>query len=124
MISFRTWLEQQIGGSSDPKKGWKAEKKEIIDAWEKMDPNASFTTLRVIPKGYKGSSLPYDGMRINGSPQFIDTTLAKLKDLLRYENPQTRLSVIYKQQIDTKTQMLRPNSYVAYIQVRQRGATD
>lgn len=124
MIGFKEWMNKQVAGTSDPKKGWKAEKKEIISAWEKMNPNASYNNLRIIPKGYKGSSLPYDGLRINGSAEFIDTTLAKLKELLKYENPQTRLAVIYKQQIDTKTQMLRPNSYVAYIQIRQRGATD
>jgi hypothetical protein len=103
-------------------KAWKASKTEVISHWNKIPPGMPMNQLRTIPPNHKGPTYSYDGLRITGSPFWIDFVLSRLKDVLRYEDPdgKTRLQVIYKQIVDSKTQQPVPQSYVLYLQVKQR----
>lgn len=103
--------------------GWKASKDEIIDHWHKLPPGMPMSQMRSVPPNHQGPTYSFDGLRITGSSQWIDFVLARLKDVLNYETEeggQTRLQVIYKQIVDNKTQQPVPESFVFYIQVRQR----
>lgn len=124
MKSYRQWQEE-IGPIMNnlgtiQTKPWKASKKETLDHWQHMPPAVPLGQIRAVPPDYKGSSMKFDGLRITGSPQFIDYVLSRLKDILAYESEQTRLQLIYKQQIDNKTKQPVPNSYVLYMQVMDR----
>lgn len=103
--------------------GWKASKEEILDHWRMMPSGMPMGQMRSVPPNHQGPTYNFDGLRITGSSQWIDFVLARLKDVLRYETEeggQTRLQLIYKQIVDNKTQQPVPESFVFYIQVKQR----
>ncbi len=94
-------------------------KKELLKHWKSIKSN-----LRIKPRpvAYKhtGSTFDEDSIRLTGTPEFIDSVLSRVKDVLAYENGSTRLQVSYKQSVDRKTQ--KPlDSYQCYIQVHRRG---
>jgi hypothetical protein len=127
MQSFSEWLKQlEHPGRQDPDmasygpKPWKAKKDDIMKHWEGLPTNIPLTKLRSVPVNHKGPTYNFDGMRITGSPIFIDCVLSRLKDILIYEKGQTRLQVIYKQQVDNKSQQPIPQSFVFYLQAKQR----
>jgi hypothetical protein len=122
-MKFKDWMEQQTWNMpTQPQKPWKASKQEILDYWRKLPSSIPMMGLKIIPADHEGSTYSFDGMRIAGSPNFINAALARLKDLLQFEGDSTKLQLTYKQQIDNKTELPRPNSYVLYIQVKERGA--
>lgn len=101
-------------------KPWKAKKEDVVKHWEELPPGLPMGQLRVIPKDHVGPTLSFDGLRIAGSPQFINYVLSRLKDVLAYESESSRLQLIYKQQVDNKTQQPVPQSYVLYLQVKSK----
>ena len=103
--------------------GWKASKDEVIDHWRKLPPSLAMSQMRSVPPNHKGPTMSFDGLRITGSSQWVDFVLSRLKEVLNYETEeggQTRLQVIYKQIVDNKTQQPVPQSFVFYLQVKQR----
>jgi len=48
------------------------------------------------------------------------SVISRLKDLLNYEGKGTRLQINFAQQVDSKTEIPVPGSYVFYIQVAER----
>lgn len=111
MMNFRQWQQN---------KPWKANKKEILQFWSTLPPSLVINQPKLIPSGYKGSSYKFDGIRITGSKNFITSVLSKIKDLLTFEGSNSRLEVTYKQQVDSKTQTPIPDSYVFYVQIKER----
>jgi len=97
------------------------QKKQILNHWQALA-EIPATGIRPAQVEYKhrGSTYDQDGIRITGTREFIDSVLAVLKPLLRYENGTTRLQVVYKQSTDRKTGALM-DSYNCYIQVHERG---
>lgn len=120
-MNFNDWLEQNIGSTPIPNKPWKGTKKEVIQYWQSLPPGMPIPELKVIPSNHKGSTYSFDGIRVTGSPLFIKAVLSRLKDLLGYESGDKRLAIVYKQQVDSKTEMPIPNSYVLYLQLKERG---
>ena len=94
-------------------------KKAMLEHWRGLTPNRTLTPCPVAYK-HEGSTYAEDGIRITGSPQWIDSVLSRLQDLLAYENGTTRLQVVYKQSTDRNTQQAM-DSYNCYIQVHERG---
>jgi hypothetical protein len=94
-------------------------KQQILEHWKGLRPNQPIKP-RVVPYKHEGSTFDQDGIRITGTPEFIDSVLSRLQDLLKLENTQTRLQVSYQQANDKKTG-LPLGTYTAYIQVHQRG---
>lgn len=121
-MTFKEFMQAQT--SLQVQKPWKASKPQVVQHWKDLAPGLPMAQLRIIPRGYKGKTFSFDGLRINGSPEFIDGVLSRIKELIAYEGGDTRLSVIYKQQVDNKTQQAIPGSFSFYIQVKQRGKNE
>ena len=148
MKSFKTWLEDNneenkpqdqtisqntqinqpkpqniVGGplESQTKKSWSGRKQEIIDFWKAIPQMALL--VDPIPSGHKGSTFGEDGIRITGSPNYIYSVLARLKDFLPLESESTKLQLLFKE--SDRINPNRPNvkSYAFYIQVKQRGSS-
>ena len=101
---------------------WKVTKPEILDYWKKLRTNTPILMKPIDPM-HKGSTYGEDGLRITGSPQFIGSVLSRLKELVNYENPYTKLSVIYRQiQPHGAPSNYEPNktSYVFYASTKKR----
>ena len=94
-------------------------KAQILEHWQGVHSNQK---IKISPVPYKHTGTTYhqDGIRLTGSMEFIDSVLSRLKDLLDYENFDTRLQLNYQESKDRETQ--KPlGSYNCYIQVHQRG---
>lgn len=104
-----------------PVKQWSASKAEIMDMWKKLSPT---TPIYLTPmyKRSDGSTKSYgeDGVRITGSWHFIASVLGRLKELIGYENQQTKLRLIFRGVDQNKGRPDR-NSYVFYLNSEERG---
>ncbi len=94
-------------------------KEEMLRHWQGIEPNQKLAISQV-PYKHEGSTYGEDGIRITGSQRFIDSVLSRLKDLLEYENCETRLQVAYQESKDRETQTSL-GSYNCYVQVHERG---
>lgn len=101
---------------------WKASKAQILKYWKTLGGEQPIP-MKAIKYDHKGSTYGEDGIRITGSPNFIQAVLGKLRELLRYEGPETKLGVVYRQTFSKKREAmgLSPISFVFYIQARERG---
>lgn len=101
-------------------KPWKAKRADVLKFWQGLRPNMPIRPTPV-NKQHKGTKFREDGLRITGSPDFINGVLSRLKDLLQYEsNPGTKLEVEYRQ-IENKEGVLQGEPiYVCYIHVIDR----
>lgn len=134
MGSFRDFIEMSdqmavsqavtSGPTSAPVKvqKWKATKDEIISYWKSLEPD---TPLFFKPIDYEhtGSTYGEDGIRITGRPEFIAAVLARLKEVLNFETPQTKLALTYRETESPSMSDAGVNktSYVFYVQARERG---
>jgi hypothetical protein len=148
MKSFKTWLEDNnqenqpqdqtinqntqinqpkpqniVGGplESQTKKSWSGRKQEIIDFWKAI-PQMPLL-VDPIPSGHKGSTFGEDGIRITGSPNYIYSVLARLKDFLPLESDGTKLQLLFKESDRLNPNKPNKKSYAFYIQVKQRGSS-
>lgn len=117
MLNFKQWCEQESVIAPKP---WKAKKKEILDFWSNLPTGTAIVPFKPVPPNLQGSTYAYDGVRVTGSSQFVNSVISRLKDLRNYEAGDSKLHLIYKQQIDKKTQYPLPNSFVFYVQVQER----
>ena len=82
------------------KQKWSAGKDEILQAWQQVRPNTPIYISPIPPKmgerSLEKSSYGEDGVRITGSWSFIASILSRLKDLLQFENPKTKLRLSFK----------------------------
>ena len=120
-MTFKEWMAQN---SVQYNKPWKASKEETIKHWSNLSPGMPMAQLRIIPQNHKGPTIAYDGIRITGSSDFRDSVLSRLKELVAYEGGGSRLNVLYKQQVDNKTQQAIPNSFAFYFHAKQRGKNE
>ena len=126
MKSFDEWLEAHQGesleeiamtyGAASPSK---ATKDDIIKYWQSLVP-ARTVYMTPVSADHKGSTYSQDGIRITGSRQFIDSILARIKDLIYQESADSKLEVAYRQVEGVKQVNDRPDAYVFYCMVRQR----
>lgn len=109
----------QTGGPTD--KPWSATKDEIVSMWQKMRPDMPIIITPMVDKPEGGTqSYGEDGIRITGSFEFISSIMGRLKELIGYENPQTKLRLILRG-IDKKRQSRADrNSYVFYLNLEKR----
>lgn len=100
-------------------------KDEALKHWKGLPDNlAILPHFEPIPYKAEGSSYGACGVRIDGSPEFIDAVMSRLKDLIDAENCVTRL------ELSRKTVEARPGrplhkaatrAEVCYIRCHQRG---
>ena len=104
---------------------WKANKKEIMAYWKTLRPDTPLF-MKPIPYDHTGSTYDEDGIRITGTPQFISSVMARIKDVLQFENPKTKLSVYYRETESDSGDVsgLGKTSYVFYVQSRERGKSN
>lgn len=69
-------------------------KKDALKAWAELAPNQDIVKhFRPIPYRTVGSTYGACGIRIDGSPEFVNAVLSRLQDLLQLESGETRLSL-------------------------------
>jgi hypothetical protein len=108
-----------------PNKVWSGKKADILDMWRNLRPDLPIILTPLSEKIFKSkskrkTSYGEDGIRISGSAQFIISVLSRLKEIIGYENPQTRLRLVFKG-VESKRDA-RPDrqSYVFYINLERR----
>lgn len=124
MKSFHEYLSEQDAYSAiyvKPKL-WKASKKNVLQYWKTLRDDTPLT-IRPLQYSHKGSTYGEDGIRITGSHQFIGSILGRIKELLNYENPQTKLMIAYRQVDKSKktNDLSSQASYAFYVNVKDRG---
>lgn len=120
MVKFWDWLKNEVAWQMSTQKPWKMTKDDVLQHWRGLPPNVPFSQVKSVPSNHKGPTYAYDGIRVTGSTAFIDAIISRLKDLASFESPRTRLQVVYRQQVDSKSEMPRPNSFVFYCQIKDR----
>lgn len=93
-------------------------KEAFLRRWKKIKPGQKIEP-RVVPYKHKGSTFDQDSIRITGTPEFIDSVLSRIKDMLEHESVATRLQISYTEATDMKKNPL--GTFKCYIQVHQRG---
>lgn len=136
MESFREFFEQQefvefaqaafdsgSGGAAVSHQNWSAKKAEIIDIWNKLRPDLP-VYIQPMKDGTKGgptsrSSYGEDGIRITGTWPFIASVLSRLKDVLPYENDNTKLKLVFKG-IDGNKAIPNRQTFAFYLNLQNR----
>jgi hypothetical protein len=82
-------------------KPWSAKKPEILQIWKNLRQDTPIIMTPVVekpdsPTSTGNSSYGEDGVRITGSWNFITAVMARLKELVWYENPQQKLRLIFR----------------------------
>lgn len=116
-IQFREFMDQE-------QKPWKAKKADVVQFWQQLKPNMPLAITPINPM-HKGTRFREDGMRITGSPEFINSILSRIKDFIQYDtNPGTKLDVEYRQ-IETKGGDIHNKPvFVCYVHVVQKIGQD
>lgn len=100
-------------------KVWSAKKDDIIRMWRNL---RSDLPILITPMDTDDDKDSYgeDGIRLTGSYEFISSILARLKELIGRENPQTKLRLVFRG-VDSEHDA-RPDrpSYVFYLNVERR----
>jgi hypothetical protein len=101
---------------------WSASKDEVLDFWRQIPANTPIQ-MKPIDYSHKGSTFGEDGIRITGSPNFINSVISHLKDFLSYEGPRTKLAVSYRETESPSKVAVGQNktSFVFYIAAKERG---
>lgn len=99
-------------------------KKQALKHWASLKPNQTILDkMHPLPYKTRGSAFGTDGIRIDGSPEFVDAVLSRLQDLLAGENALTRLGFSYTPiapREDRVTNAL-PGAVSCYIRLHERG---
>lgn len=142
--NFKEWLEQEEfveyvqhvfeGGivSGQPVSGqpafgqsqakpWSGKKDEIIDLWKKMLPDLP-VIMEPMSKQADGGTSSYgeDGVRITGSWRFIASILGRIKEILGYENPSSKLRLVFKGIDSNRNARPDRQGYVFYVNLQPR----
>jgi hypothetical protein len=69
-------------------------KEDALTRWKSKPANLPIKPhVSIIPYKTSGSKYGAGGVRIDGTPEFIDAVLSRLKDLIEFENGVTRLEL-------------------------------
>lgn len=90
MQTFREFIEKKKSTA------WKARKSEVLQFWQNLPPHLPIS-MEPVPENHQGTRFRQDGLRITGSPNFINSIICRLKDIIHFENESTRLDVEYRQ---------------------------
>jgi hypothetical protein len=104
-------------------KTWSAKKAEILQLWRTLKPDTPILIQPITekPEGSNKTNYGEDGIRITGSFSFISSVLGRLKEIISYENPETKLRLVFRG-ID-KSKQVRPDrqSFAFYVNLETRG---
>lgn len=111
--NFREFLEKQG-------KPWKAKRADVISFWQRLKPNMPLQISPIDPN-HHGTRFQEDGLRITGTPEFINSILSRIKDFLQYDlNPGTKLDVEYRQIENKEGDLANKPVFVAYVHVLKK----
>ena len=101
-------------------------KEDCLKHWANLTANAPILPhFQAIPYKASGSTYGTCGIRIDGSPAFVDAVLSRLKDLIAGENDMTRLqlarNVVDGSGIGKKLDNAVKNAECCYIRLHTRG---
>ena len=101
------------------------QKETVLENWKKLDENQPILPT-MIPITYKATGSKYGtcGIRIDGTPEFIDAVLSHLKELIDGENDDTRLQLSRSKVENTGDHNFRNREHEAeccYIRLHERG---
>lgn len=111
MKTFKEYVDQK-------EKPWVAKKEDVISAWNKTRADMPLNP-RPVSSNHIGTRFDQDGVRITGSPDFINSVLGRLKSFLFYVNhPTLNLDVKYRQ-VPRRKSSSQP-SFACYINIIQK----
>jgi hypothetical protein len=105
---------------------YKMKKQDTLKQWQKLPENLPIMPhFRAIPYKATGSKYGACGIRIDGSPEFVDAVLSRLKDLIDGENHLTRLGLA-RNKVDGSTlgksfSNQETGAECCYIRLHERG---
>lgn len=104
-------------------KPWSAKKSEILQIWRNTRPDSPIILEPITEKPEASNKTNYgeDGIRITGSFNFIRSVLSRIKEILTYENPDTRLRLVLRAVDSSKRVRPDKNSYAFYVNLEKRG---
>ena len=99
-------------------------KKDLLNHWRELTPNQDpLSVMTPIDGKQKGKTYGLDGVRIDGSMEFIDAVLSCLKPLLDGENCITRLQASHNDCSKAEGDFNKGNGgNVCYVRLRTRTA--
>lgn len=114
------------------RKGIEMTKQEALSHWRTLPENVNpLASMEAIPDKARGSKYGACGIRIDGTPEFIDAVLGRLKGLIDGENNLTRLELARREVMpveingETKTfANAEVNAEVCYIRLHERGRAE
>jgi hypothetical protein len=142
MMTFRTYMDQeqfvefitnivnedatapsiQAGGTAQ--KPWSATKDEVLELWKNLRPDLPIimTPIADKPVGKKGnSSYGEDGIRVTGSWEFIASVMARLKEIVGWENPSHKLRIVFRGIDPNRLSQPNRQSFAFYVNLEKRG---
>lgn len=132
MATFREFFEEQnfvefvinefdgVGTLQTDSKPWSAKKPEILQMWRNLRPDQPiYMTPMTKNPGGENHSYGEDGVRITGSWHFISSVMGRIKDLMAYENPSSRLRLVFRG-VDKDKGDPNKVSYVFYVNTENR----
>ena len=103
-------------------KPWSAKKAEILQLWRNLRSDTPIYMTPIAKTGIIGKkSYGEDGIRITGSWNFIVSILGRIKDILNYESPNTKLRLIFRG-VDRLHGDASKNSFVFYVNSEPRSS--
>lgn len=132
MESFKSYLEQEefvefvLNEFAQPQqqqgtKPWSAKKPEIMQMWQNLRMDMPIYMSPISNQGGDRATYGEDGIRITGSYPFISAVLGRLKDMLNYENPHTKLRLVFRGVDKAKDARPDRQSFVFYVNSETRG---
>lgn len=132
MVTFREFVEEQdfvefvINEFSNTPvqngpKPWSAKKPQILQTWQNLRPDQPIYMTPMSKQGTGGESHSYgeDGIRITGSWNFIASVMGRIKDIMAYENPHSKLRLVLRG-VDKNKGNPNRNSFVFYVNLENR----
>jgi hypothetical protein len=134
MAAFRDYIEQhdfvefvlnEFDGQIQAKP-WSAKKPEIMQMWGNLRQDSPIYMTPIskgMPGQIQGSGHSYgeDGIRVTGSWPFIASVLGRMKEILAYENPQTKLRLIFRGVDQSRSANPDRQTFVFYVNLEERG---
>ena len=104
------------------KKVWSAKKAEILQLWRSLNSDTPIVIQPMTekPDGVEKSSYGEDGVRITGSYEFITAVLSRIKEIINYENLDTKLRLVFRGVDSSKQPRPDRQSFVFYINLERR----
>lgn len=110
-------------GTSTINKPWSAKKAEIIQLWKNLRSDVPIIISPLSDQlenpNTEKSTYGEDGIRISGSWTFITSILSRIKELIYYENPQTKLRLVFRG-VDKSKVTSPKQSFVFYLNLERR----